>query len=120
MSVYSVQSTFVGLQSTIISAQTTFIGVQSTLARTYGWFLSGGIILGSPLSSPDLFLYTITLSAVGRDATAILSYSTGEATTGEASSQQQLTDTQQHSAITTGPKATRLVGLYQECVENTG
>ncbi len=41
-----------------------------------GRFLSGGIILGSPLSCIDLFLYTITLSAVSRDAPAILSYTT--------------------------------------------
>jgi hypothetical protein len=43
-----------------------------------GRFLSGGIILGSPLSCPDLFLYTITLPAVSRDAPATLSYTTLE------------------------------------------
>ncbi len=43
---------------------------------------------------------------------------TGKATIRGASSQQQLPDTQQHSAITAGPKATRLIGLYQECIEN--
>jgi hypothetical protein len=35
-----------------------------TQAKTRGRFLSSGIILGSPLSCPDLFLYTITLPAV--------------------------------------------------------
>jgi hypothetical protein len=43
-----------------------------------GRFLSGGIILGSPLSCPDLFLHTITLPAVSRDAPATLSYNTLE------------------------------------------
>ncbi len=43
-----------------------------------GRFLSGGIILRSPLSCPDLFLYTITLPAVSRDAPATLSYTTLE------------------------------------------
>jgi hypothetical protein len=41
-------------------------------------FLSGGIILGSPLSCPDLFLYTITLPAVSCDASPTLSYTTLE------------------------------------------
>ncbi len=45
---------------------------------TFGRFLSGGIILGSPLSCPDLFLYTITLPAVSCDAPPTLSYTTLE------------------------------------------
>jgi hypothetical protein len=44
------------------------------MVKHLGRFLSGGIILGSPLSCPDLFLYTITLPAVSRDAPATLSY----------------------------------------------
>jgi hypothetical protein len=44
----------------------------------YGRFLSGGIILGSPLSCTDLFLYTITLPAVSCDAPPTLSYTTLE------------------------------------------
>jgi hypothetical protein len=43
-----------------------------------GRFLRGGIILGSPRSRPDLFLYTITLPAVSRDAPPTLSYTTLE------------------------------------------
>jgi hypothetical protein len=43
-----------------------------------GRFLSGGIILGSPLSCPDLFLCTITLLTVSRDAPPTLSYTTLE------------------------------------------
>jgi hypothetical protein len=49
--------------------------VQYTL---FSRFLSGGIILGSPLSRPDLFLYTITLPAVSHDAPPTLSYTTLE------------------------------------------
>jgi hypothetical protein len=41
---------------------------------THGRFLSGGIILGFPLSCPDLFLCTITLPAVSCDAPPTLSY----------------------------------------------
>ncbi len=54
--------------------------VQSGVPRghTDGRFLSGGIILGSPLSCPDLFLYTITLPAVRCDAPLTLSYTTLE------------------------------------------
>jgi hypothetical protein len=43
-----------------------------------GRFLICGIILGSPLSCPDLFLYTITLPAVSRDAPPTLTYTTLE------------------------------------------
>jgi hypothetical protein len=43
-----------------------------------GRFLSGGIILGSPLSYPYRFLYTITLPAVSCDALPTLSYTTLE------------------------------------------
>jgi hypothetical protein len=39
-----------------------------------GRFLSGGIILGSPLSCTDLFLYTVTLPAASCDAPPTLSY----------------------------------------------
>jgi hypothetical protein len=39
---------------------------------------SGVIILGSPLSCPDLFLYTITQHAVSRNAPPTLSYTTLE------------------------------------------
>jgi hypothetical protein len=46
--------------------------------KIFGRFLSGGIILGSPLSCPDLFLYTITLPAVSCDAPPTLSYTTLE------------------------------------------
>ncbi len=48
------------------------------LCRTFGWFLSGGIILESPLSCPDLFLCTITLPAVSRYAPPTFSYATPE------------------------------------------
>jgi hypothetical protein len=41
-----------------------------------GRFLSGGIILGSPLSCTDLFLYTITLPADSCDAPPTLSDTT--------------------------------------------
>ncbi len=41
-------------------------------------FLVVGIILGSPFSRPDLFLYTMTLPAVSRDAPPTLSYTTLE------------------------------------------
>jgi hypothetical protein len=37
-------------------------------------FLSGGIILGSPLFCPDQFLYTTTLPAVSCDAPSTPSY----------------------------------------------
>jgi hypothetical protein len=37
-----------------------------------------GIILGSPLSCPDLFLYTITLPAICRDAPPTLPYTSLE------------------------------------------
>ncbi len=43
-----------------------------------GRFLSGGLILGSPLSCPDLFFYKITLTAVSCDAPPALSYTTLE------------------------------------------
>ncbi len=46
--------------------------------KTHGRFLSGGIILVSPLSCTDLFLYTITLLAVSCDAPPTLSYTTLE------------------------------------------
>ncbi len=49
-----------------------------TVGEKGGRFLGGGIILGSPLSCPDLFLYTITLPAVGCDAPPTLSYTTLE------------------------------------------
>jgi hypothetical protein len=45
---------------------------------TNGRFLSGGIILGSPLSCTDLFLYTITLPAASCVAPPTLSYTTLE------------------------------------------
>ncbi len=45
---------------------------------SFGRFLSCGIILGSPLSCTDLFLYTITLPAVSCDAPPTLSYTTLE------------------------------------------
>ncbi len=45
-----------------------------------GRFLSGGIILGSPLSYSDLFLYTITLPLVSREAPPTLSYTSLEMT----------------------------------------
>ncbi len=43
-----------------------------------GRFLSGGIILGFPLSCLDLLSYTITLPAVGCDAPPTLSYTSLE------------------------------------------
>jgi hypothetical protein len=46
--------------------------------QIFGHFLSSGIILGSPLSCPKLFLYTITLPAVSCDAHATLYYTTLE------------------------------------------
>ncbi len=49
-----------------------------SVTKINGRFLSGGIILGSPLSCSDLFLYTVTLPAVSRDAPATLSYTTLE------------------------------------------
>jgi hypothetical protein len=53
--------------------------VQQFAQREYsGRFLSGGIILGSPLSCTDLFLYTITLPAASCDAPPTLSYTTLE------------------------------------------
>jgi hypothetical protein len=60
----------------------TYLAVYSTISHSlrvnYGRFLSGGIILGSPLSCTDLFLYTITLPAVSCDAPRTLSYTTLE------------------------------------------
>ncbi len=54
--------------------------ILETLSDEYsiGRFLSGGIILGSPLSCTDLFLYTITLPAASCDAPPSLSYTTLE------------------------------------------
>jgi hypothetical protein len=48
------------------------------LIHNNGQSLSGGIILGSLLSHPDLFLDTITLPAVSCDAPPTLSYTTLE------------------------------------------
>ncbi len=52
--------------------------VQLYSVKRYGRFLSGGIILGFPLSCTDLFLYTINLPAVSCDAPPTLSYTTLE------------------------------------------
>jgi hypothetical protein len=52
--------------------------VGAAVALIFGRFLSGRIILGSPLSCPDLFVYTITLPAVSCDAPPTLSYTTLE------------------------------------------
>ncbi len=56
--------------------------------ETNGRFLSGGIILGSPLSCTDLFLYTITLPAASCDAPPTLSYTTLELATKKPASRQ--------------------------------
>ncbi len=48
--------------------------VSRVLLSSSGRFLSGGMILGSSLSWPDLFLYTITVFAAGREAPLTFSY----------------------------------------------
>jgi hypothetical protein len=59
--------------------QRTYMYVQlADFLDVNGRFLSGGIILGSPLSCTDLFLYTITLPTVSCDAPPTLSYTTLE------------------------------------------
>jgi hypothetical protein len=62
--------TWFSIQYAMYSPQLGGGGLRVKLGR----FLSGGIILGSPLSCPDLFLYTITLPVVSCDAPATLSY----------------------------------------------
>ncbi len=68
-------------------------------AETNGRFLSGGIILGSPLSCPNLFLYTITLPAVSREAPATLSYTTLEMASRVLLSSKKLASRQQPGLI---------------------
>jgi hypothetical protein len=58
-----------------VSTEYRTLQVNITVLHNCRWpFLSGGMLMGSPLSCLDLFLYTITLPAVGRDAPPSLSY----------------------------------------------